>query len=57
MNIIEHFKKQILEKWTPPRGLGYKYQGFTLSDIEEALELFKAKLIRDFGPRMKDYPI
>ena len=56
MNIIEHFKKQIPEKWTS-RGLEYKYQGFTLSDIEEALELVKIKLIRDFGPRMKDYPI
>lgn len=56
MNIIEHFKKQIPEEWTS-RGLEYKYQGFTLSDIEEALELFKAKLIRDFGPGMKDYPI
>lgn len=56
MNIIEHFKKQIPEEWTS-RGLEYKYQGFTLSDIEEALELAKAKLIRDFGPRMKDYQL
>ena len=37
------------------RNLEYKYQGFTLSDIEEALDLAKAKLIKDLGPKMKDY--
>ena len=54
MKIIEHFKKQIPIEWTS-RNLEYKYQGFTLSDIEEALELAKAKLIKDLGPKMKDY--
>lgn len=54
MKIIDYYRKQIPTEWTS-RGLDYKYQGFTLSDIEEALELAKTKLIRDFGSKMKDY--